>query len=90
MSCSILKNVSKNCRVPLMSSSISVSMPKHMNVRMRSSSSGHTLCHTRSATPSASMRAPPPVPPAFNSSARVSTRDLTDSKVFDTMKPVLG
>ena len=90
MSCDIWKNVSKNCLVPLMSSSISVSIPKHMNVRMRSSSSGHTLCHTRSATPSALMRAPPPPPPVASSSARVSMSDLTESKVLDTMNPVLG
>ena len=104
MSWGIWKNVSKNCRVPLMSSSISVSIPKHMNVRMRSSSSGHTDRHTRSEAAAASnVVVAPPVSPSFfppreepssfarvSSSAMVSTSPRTLRSVLETMNPVLG
>mmetsp|Transcript_8987 Transcript_8987/g.14287 ORF Transcript_8987/g.14287 Transcript_8987/m.14287 type:complete len:297 (-) Transcript_8987:425-1315(-) len=101
MSSPIWKKVSKNWRVPLMSSSISVSAPKHMKVRIRSSSSGQMDRHTFSAMASASTSAAPPdaaaapvapsmASPPCSSWARESTSRRTESKVFDTMNPVDG
>mmetsp|Transcript_17135 Transcript_17135/g.42160 ORF Transcript_17135/g.42160 Transcript_17135/m.42160 type:complete len:255 (-) Transcript_17135:125-889(-) len=91
--CSILKNVSKNMRVPLMSSSMRVSAPKHMNVRMRSSSAGQMARHTLSEMASASMTPPLSLTSAFwasRASTMVSTSTITVRRVLDTMKPVEG
>eukprot|EP00982_Pelagococcus_subviridis_P017573 31550-Pelagococcus_subviridis.AAC.6 len=60
-----------------------------MNVRILSSSSGHTDPHTLRAT-SSTFASTPAFSASFNSFASVSTRDRTDNNVFDTMKPVDG
>mmetsp|Transcript_21904 Transcript_21904/g.74440 ORF Transcript_21904/g.74440 Transcript_21904/m.74440 type:complete len:208 (-) Transcript_21904:473-1096(-) len=75
------KNVSKNRLVPSMSSCISVSMPKHMKVRILRSSPGHTSFHTSSLTFSISAWGPPLRSPR----SRLSTSVSADLSVLATM-----